>query len=107
MAEVTVDGQVYGVYSLDQEQTVEIRIDGEVGNVLWIRDGKADMTEATCPDRLCVHQAAVSKEHETIVCLPHRVVVEVKGGDEADIEGVAVRPMNCYLTWIISESLFL
>lgn len=42
-----------------------------------IRDGKADMKEADCPDKLCVHQKAISAENESIVCLPDRVVVTV------------------------------
>ena len=37
------------------------------------------MYEADCPDQICYSPEFVSKPGETIVCLPHRVVVEVKG----------------------------
>jgi hypothetical protein len=85
--EVTVDGQTYGTYSLSLAQTVSIcDSDGNVTNTLIIRDGKADMTDADCPDKLCVHQKAISIEKENIVCLPNRVVVTVTepGGEGID-----------------------
>lgn len=82
LVEITVDGETYGVYSLDEEQEIPIEIDGEVRNTLVIRDHEADMTDADCPDQLCVDMKAISAEGETIVCLPHKVVVEVISSDE-------------------------
>ena len=49
---VTVNGQLYGTYSLKKDRTVEIVIGEKTTNVLLIHDGKADMTEADCPDQL-------------------------------------------------------
>ena len=82
LVEITVDGETYGVYSLDEDQEIPIEIDGEVRNTLVIRDHEADMTDADCPDQLCVDMKAISAEGETIVCLPHKVVVEVISSDE-------------------------
>ncbi|MFR4337598.1 MAG: NusG domain II-containing protein [Lachnospira pectinoschiza] len=45
------------------------------------------MTDADCPDKLCVKTGMISKTGETIVCLPHRVVVEIIGA-AADDSGV-------------------
>ena len=53
-----------------------------------IKNGKADMTEANCPDLLCVHQKAISHQGETIVCLPNKIVVSVAGGEESEIDTV-------------------
>ena len=80
--EITVDGETYGIYSLDEDQEISIEIDGEVRNTLVIRDHEADMTDADCPDQLCVDMKAISAEGETIVCLPHKVVAEVISSDE-------------------------
>ena len=82
MVEVTIDGEVYGTYSLSDEQEIPIEKEGNTTNILIIEDGKADMTWADCPDKLCVHQAAVSNVGETIVCLPNKVVVTVINGDK-------------------------
>lgn len=87
---VTVDGNVFGKYSLVQNQEIDIiNDDGKVTNHLVIRDGKADMTKADCPDGLCVNQKAISLDKETIVCLPNKVVVEIVSSNESDIDAVA------------------
>jgi hypothetical protein len=87
---VTVDGETFGTYPLSAEQTVAITdSDGNVTNTLVISGGKADMTEADCPDKLCVHQKAISVEKENIVCLPNRVVVTVTGSKEEGFDGFA------------------
>lgn len=82
---VAVDGELYGVYPLSQDMTEDI-ITGEDGgrlNRLVIRDGKAYVETATCPDGICAAHRAVDKDGESIVCLPHRVVITVVA-DETD-----------------------
>lgn len=86
---ITVGGKEIGTYSLSAEQTIPIQTGGETGNTLVISGGKANMTDATCPDRLCVRQRSVSRQGETIVCLPHKVVVEVTGGQEAVFDSMS------------------
>ncbi len=87
--EITVDGELYGVYPLQTDTEITIAPKGETANVLVIAGGQADMREADCPDKLCVHQRAISKTNETIVCLPNRVVVTVVGGRESEIDSIA------------------
>ena len=73
-------------YPLDTD--AEIRLESENGgyNILVIKDGKADVTEASCPDKICVNQHAVSKTGEAITCLPNKTVIEIVGGEqEVDI----------------------
>ncbi len=86
---VTVDGEIFGEYPLCEEREVPIKIAGETVNRLKIGGGAADMIWADCPDKLCVRQKPVSKENETIVCLPHRVVVTVEGAAENGFDSIA------------------
>lgn len=82
---ITVDGSLYGTYSLKEDQTV--RVEQESGtNIVYIRGGEAWMEEADCPDGYCMRQGRISRAKQTIVCLPHKLVVEVTGtrGDEAE-----------------------
>lgn len=69
---ITVDGEEYGTYSLKEDQVISI---GET-NVCRIENGKVKMTEASCPDHLCMKQRAVGSSGGTIVCLPNKVVIE-------------------------------
>ena len=76
---VTVDGELYGIYSLSEPRTEEIRggEDGGQINRLIIRDGKTYMESATCPDGICVSHRPIFRNGESIICLPNRVVVTV------------------------------
>ena len=87
---VTVDGKGYGTYPLSKDDTIEIKnVDGDVTNTLVIKDGVADVTAADCPDHLCVKQKAISKEGESIICLPNKVVVTVKSDMKSDIDSIS------------------
>ena len=87
---VTVDGTTYGTYALSNDVTVEIKnADGEITNTLVIKDGKAHVEYASCPDGICVAHKPISREGESIVCLPNRVVITVvssKNSNEPDIK---------------------
>lgn len=82
--QVTVDGEVYGTYSLTEDQVIEVE-EGDFYNRIRIEDGKAYMEEANCPDGYCERQGKISGGAQTIVCLPHKLVVEVLETD--DISG--------------------
>ena len=86
---VSVDGKHYGTYPLHTDLTLSIRTgeNGEEENLLVIRDGKAYVESATCPDGICADHKPISREGESIVCLPHRVVITVQtsDGEEPDI----------------------
>ncbi len=78
---VTVDGVRTAVYSLSEDREVEIT-GGEYRNVMVIRDGKVSVSEANCPDGICVKTRSASRAGESIVCLPHRLVIEVIGEEK-------------------------
>ena len=83
---VKVNGEIQGVYSLSEDQDIEIN--GGT-NRLKIRNSTADMTEADCPDKLCVNQRAVSKNGESIICLPNKVIVTVDSSENSEFDAVA------------------
>ena len=72
VVEISVDGNV--VETLDLAKDQELTIDGASGgtNHLIIKDGEVWVSEATCPDKICVHQGKIHMDGEIIVCLPNR-----------------------------------
>lgn len=82
---VKVDGEVKEVYRLSKNREIQINDT----NVLVIQDKKVTMTEADCPDQICVKHRPISKNGETIVCLPNKVIVEIVSGDAAKSDAVA------------------
>ena len=87
---ITRDGELYGKYKLSQDQTIEIEdTKHKVTNTLQIKGGEAKMIDADCPDKLCMHQKAISVSKENIVCLPNRIVVTVEDDNNEGLDGFA------------------
>ena len=82
---VKIDGTETASYSISEDTSFEIRTgkNGENVNVVVIEGGKANVSEADCPDGICKDYRPVSYVGETIVCLPHKLVLEVTG-EKAD-----------------------
>lgn len=78
--EISIDGELYGRYNLEDEQKIEIHDT----NLVEISEGTAKMTWAECPDQICVHHKEISRTGESIICLPNKIVVSIIGGDATD-----------------------
>lgn len=74
---VSLEGEAIGSYALtEKEQVIEI---GD-NNVLTIINNEAYMSNAFCPDKICIKRGKISKVGEEIICMPNRVIVRVEGG---------------------------
>lgn len=73
--------------SVDAEKTVE----GFAGLTctVCIKDRAASVTEADCPDKLCVDHSPISRSGESIVCLPARITVTISGTEAPAADGVS------------------
>ena len=77
---VSVDGKTVATYSISEEIDTVIR--GVGGwNRLVISQGKVSVSDADCPDKLCVNQGQISESPDSIVCLPHKLIVRVESED--------------------------
>ena len=73
---ITSDGQLYGLYSLNEDREIDVQSDGHT-NHITIKDGVVSMTSSSCKNQVCVNTAPISHTKDTIVCLPNKVVVEI------------------------------
>lgn len=77
---VTVDGEELHRMELKEDEQIESYLyESEEGHMNLIeRNGtRVYMADANCADSLCIQQGIISKDGEVIVCLPHRVLVEI------------------------------
>lgn len=77
-------GELIHTLPLDQDQS--LRIEGAHGlyNLVTIQDGEVWVSEASCPDQVCVRHGPTHDTADPIVCLPNELVVQVIRGDEDD-----------------------
>ncbi|MDD6208020.1 MAG: NusG domain II-containing protein [Clostridiales bacterium] len=82
---VEVDKKQYGIYPVGINRSIPITT-AWGNNELVIEDGEVYMKEADCPDRLCVKHGKLLGAQDSIVCLPHKVVVTLKKGQAGEGE---------------------
>ncbi len=84
-AVVSVDGSEVARYPLDKElETDIITVSGT--NTLVIKEGKASVSSASCPDLICVGHREISNVGETIVCLPNKVVISIEKANDDELD---------------------
>ena len=80
-AVVTVDGATVAALPLSEDAVLTVGEGQGFSNVIEVSGGRVRVRDADCPDRLCVRTGWVSRDGESIVCLPHKLVVTVRGGE--------------------------
>lgn len=80
------------VRELPLDEDVTLTVTTDLGtNVVEVRDGRVRVREADCPHQDCVEQGWIDAAGQEIVCLPHRLYVEVVGADASDVDLTAGR----------------
>ncbi len=87
-------GNTADVYIDDKlVQTIDLSVDDEYtfqtdkgSNTVEVRNGAVSMKSADCPDKVCVRMGTKNRNGETITCLPHKLVIEVHGGQEQEVD---------------------
>lgn len=89
---IRVDGKIHSSLPLSDNKIIMVELPGGGYNEVVIEAGSAFVRSASCPDKSCVRQGAVSPGNiadrylgPSIICLPNRVVVEltrVEGGGQ-------------------------
>jgi len=80
--EVLQHGEVVATLELGID-TVHVIESGDFFNVVQISGGSAEMLDANCPDKYCLHNTPIMYSGQTIVCLPNRLILQVRSADES------------------------
>lgn len=92
-AEVTVDGKLYKKILLSEHRgEEEINVKTKYGyNTIQIKDDSIGIIDSDCPDKICVNSGFISKPGDLSVCLPHKLMIEIKSNNsEKDTDIIPV-----------------
>ncbi len=89
---VKIDGEEKYRYSLKENvDTIIYTGENDEGtNRLIIENGEVYISQANCPDKICTAYEAIKNDAESIVCLPHKVIVEIVSSDDSGKVDVVV-----------------
>ncbi|GAA0119635.1 NusG domain II-containing protein [Clostridium perfringens] len=82
---INVNGEEYETLELKENINEIIKIEEGLGvNEICINKGQVYMNHSNCTDKVCMRQGKISRIGESIVCLPNRVFIEIKGDEEGE-----------------------
>ena len=82
------DGEVLQTLPLNEDDRLEIKSEYGI-NIIEICSGKVKMKEADCSDHYCEKRGTISKMGESIICLPHKLVITIESRDEEGLDAIA------------------
>ena len=77
-AVITINGKTAEKLSLTESGGRDITLKEAEGIVIEINNGRIRVKSADCPDKICVNTGYISKVGEKIVCLPKKLIIEIK-----------------------------
>ncbi|MHC6179482.1 NusG domain II-containing protein [Clostridium sp. JNZ X4-2] len=83
-AVIKQDGKIIKTIDLDKvkdKQQFRIKYNTSHFNLVEVEKGKIRIADADCPDKICVKTGWISKPGENIVCLPHKLIINIQGNN--------------------------
>jgi len=85
---VRVNGEVVDHFDIGSD--IKKLYDTELGsNEITIHDGQVSISDADCPDSICVHTKHAENNGDSVVCLPNRFSIEILGRREGEVDAIS------------------
>lgn len=81
------DNKLIAEYPLSEENTLTVENSGVVLMTFEVKNNSVNVTQANCKDKLCVHQKSISKNKETICCLPNKIILSIENKNSTGLTG--------------------
>lgn len=88
---IIVGGEQYGIWPLGRDQVIDVRTDYGF-NEVTISEMGVSVTKSDCVNQICVDTGTIRQEGQMIVCLPHRLIVEIRpaeGSRDSEYDAIA------------------
>lgn len=60
---------------------------GPIGKTeVSIHKGQVWISDASCPRQICRHQGKIRLNGQILVCMPNRLVIEIKGSNDPEVD---------------------
>ena len=85
---IYVDGKIEKKLDLNKNQEYKVNVDNGY-NIVRIKDKKVRIKESDCSNQTCVNMGTISKDGQTLICLPHKVEVTIVSDDKSEVDVIA------------------
>ncbi len=84
IAIIKQDGKILNTIDLTKVTTkkqITVKYNKSHYNVIEIETGKIRIKDADCPDKICVKTGWISEPGQSIICLPHELIIKIEGNN--------------------------
>jgi len=85
-ASVYQEGKLLKNLRLDKDQEISL-LNGQM--LIEIKEGRIRVKESDCPRKICVNTGWIKTPGQIIVCVPNKVLVEIKSAGSPFLDAVA------------------
>lgn len=90
LVQIIRDGQVEDTFPLSKSGEYRYETADGNYNIVVVKNGQVEVTEASCPDKICVRHGPTDQTADPIVCMPNRLVVQIiTPDDDSQLDGVS------------------
>lgn len=92
VAEIILDGKCIKQIDLNTvDESYEFTVEGSDGayNIVSVEHGRIAITEASCPDKICVHTGYISDSTKPITCLPNHLIIKITGKASDKLDAIS------------------
>ncbi|GAA0862426.1 NusG domain II-containing protein [Paraclostridium tenue] len=85
---IYLDNKVYKEIPINKKEELTIKTENGY-NKIKVHDGGVEVSEASCPDDICVKTGFIKKSNKSIVCIPNKVSIKIVSNEKNDIDIIA------------------
>lgn len=92
VAVIYQNGEIVDTIDLNKvTKAYDLRFENEQGNynIVHVEHGKISITEASCPDKLCIHAGKITNSSLPITCLPNKLVIQIENAETTELDAVS------------------
>ncbi len=86
--EIVCDNNVRYVFGMDEVETIRVEHPDGSYNTVQIEHGTVWVSDADCDNHDCIKQGKILKVGQSIICLPHRMVIRIVGAQDSEYDAV-------------------
>ena len=79
--QVYVDNKLVASYDIRIDDTYIVNVSDEYNEII-VKDGQVCVSRSSCKNQVCVQHSLISMVGESIICLPHKLVIQIYKGDK-------------------------
>lgn len=86
--EIVCENEVRYIFDVDEVETIRVEHPDGSYNIVQIKNGTVWVSDADCDNHDCIKQGRISKVGQSVICLPHQMIIRIVGAQDSEYDAV-------------------